>query len=499
MIFDLNEVSPGVKYQGYDVCIAGAGVAGITLATDLAAHGRRVLLLEAGGFEFTDTSQKIYYGNNVGRPYFRLHEARLRYLGGTSNHWNGWCRPLDDWDYKNHDHIPHSGWPIAKNELDRFLERASHILEISPQYSDQVIRNSANTFTQIEFQRSPPVRFKNKYHRKLRDSKQIDVFLNANLVDIRLAEMKNRVVELRCANYLEPSPLYTFAGKTFVLAMGGIENPRMLLNFQRQLPTGIGNSRDIVGRYFMDHFHVLGGYYTTKREVWPFSNNKENYLAITPVLMAQQKIANAGLRIGPITGPDSDSSIFSHAKQRFVCAEDIIRDFISNFYDVWCPTNVYIGGYVQVASEQVPNRNSRVFLSNDVDRFGLRQVALDWQITDIDRRTIKNSVIAFGRYLAERKYGNVKLKSWLLDDAEPVPGVGEDEWLGAAWHHMGTTRMASNSAEGVVDENSRVFGQDNLFIAGSSVFPTSGHANPTLTIVQLTLRLSEHLHKRLST
>ena len=99
MIFNLNEVLPDKDHRGYDICIVGAGVAGITLALDLAARGRRVLLLEAGDIFLTDESQNIYIGENIGRPYFDLAASRLRYLGGTSNHWSGWCRPLDAWDF----------------------------------------------------------------------------------------------------------------------------------------------------------------------------------------------------------------------------------------------------------------------------------------------------------------------------------------------------------------------------------------------------------------
>ena len=121
MIFDLNTHQPEDVHRGYGVCIAGAGVAGITLALQLAARGHRVLLLEAGGLEFSDESQNVYKGRSTGRPYFELDEARLQYLGGISNHWSGWCRPLDAYDFEKHHQVPQSGWPIDKSELDSYL------------------------------------------------------------------------------------------------------------------------------------------------------------------------------------------------------------------------------------------------------------------------------------------------------------------------------------------------------------------------------------------
>ena len=349
-------------------------------------------------------------------------------------------------------------------------------------------------FSQIEFQFSPPVRFSEKYQQALKDSTNIDLFLNANLVDIRLTEMNDRVTELHCANYTDSSLRYVFSGERYVLAMGGIENARMLLNFNSQMSTGIGNKHDLVGRYFMEHFHALGGHYVTQRDIWPFTDIK-TYMAPSSEFMMKNKTANAGLRIGPITGPLP--GLYNRLKKRVICDEDIILDFVRNFYDFWCPTQSFVGGFIQIACEQVPNRDSRVMLTDKMDRFGLKRVELDWQITDLDRHTIKQTIIALGRYFAVQKIGNIKLSNWLLDDnaptPTPVPGVGEDEWHGAGWHHMGTTRMASTAEKGVVDKHCRVFGVNNLYIAGSSVFPTGGHANPTLSIVQLTLRLSEHL------
>ncbi len=490
MIYDLNTTQLDKINGGYDVCIAGGGVAGITRAIKLAEQGRRILLLEAGGWEYTEDSQKVYQGENVGRSYYELDEVRLRFLGGTSNHWEGKCRPLDALDFEARSYIPDSGWPFDKSELDPYLEGACEIFEIPTDFHDEPLDGSEKMFDAIKFQWSPPVRFGEKYGDALKASHNIDLFLNANLVDMRLDDNARHVDSVLCANYVEPTKHFTFSSKIYVMALGAIENPRMLLNFRHQMPGGIGNKHDLVGRYFMEHFAALGGYYVTDEDVWPFGQ-EEIFFAASPKLTNQRGIAHARLQVGPLFVPGE--SIYDQVKHRVVCSEDIVRDFIRNFKEVWCPVSVYIGGYLHIVSEQIPNRDSRVTLSDQMDHFGLNRTKLDWRITEQDRRTLKQIVAAFGAYMVDRNFGNVKLVDWMLDDKMPVPSVGQDEWHGAGYHHMGTTRMANTPSKGVVDKNCRVFGTDNLFIAGSSVFPTSGHANPTFTIVQLTLRLSEHL------
>ena len=493
-IFDLNRVTPPPS-QTYEICIAGGGVAGITLATDLASRGRRVLLLEAGGLDFTEESQEVYRGEIVGRSYFPLTEARLRFFGGSSNHWGGMCRPLDAHDFERHDHIPFSGWPLARSALDPYLDHACALLDISPVFQDIELPGSESELALADFHFSrPPARFGDMFLNELQTSGHIDVFLNANLVNVVLNELNGNVAAFQCANYTDSSALHSFTARRFVLALGGIENPRILLNSRSQMLEGIGNRHDLVGRFFMEHPHVLGGILVTNGAAWRLG---PAIFAPTGKLMHDRRIANAGVRIWP--SPDaSETSLMGeikHGAKRLVCGNDAVADFVRSFHEFHCPYD--LGVEIHVACEQVPNPDSRVLLSEEVDRFGLRRGALDWQITALDRRTISEMLIALGSYLARYELGNIKLVDWLLDETQPVPGVGEDDWLGGGWHHMGTTRMAASAEQGVVDRDCRVFGLDNLYIAGSSVFPTGGHANPTLTIVQLALRLSDHLDRAL--
>jgi hypothetical protein len=250
----------------------------------------------------------------------------------------------------------------------------------------------------------------------------------------------------------------------------------------------------------MEHFHAHSGFYVANTQTWPFGE-RDVFLSPSRALMDGERIANAGLRVAPIKKERPPAGAVKYRVKRLLCANDVIKDFAQSIESFKCPIDpppFNDAGFLRVAGEQAPNRNSRVLLTEDTDRFGLRRAALDWRASDVDRRTIKIMMTAFSRYLALDEYGNVKFEEWLLDDGRPIPGVDEDGWLGAGWHHMGTTRMATSPEEGVVDSNCKVFDTSNLYIAGSSVFPTGGHANPTLSIVQITLRLCDHLDRMLA-
>jgi choline dehydrogenase-like flavoprotein len=151
--------------------------------------------------------------------------------------------------------------------------------------------------------------------------------------------------------------------------------------------------------------------------------------------------------------------------------------------------------WFKTASEQSPDPASRIKLGQDLDRFGKRRVAVNWQLNALDKYTLKQSALQAGRIMAVNDLGRVRLPEWLLDSGLAFPGLSKDEVAG--YHHMGTTRMADSPERGVVDKNHQVFGIDNLYMGGSSVFTTSGHTNPTFTVVQLSLRLADHLDTRI--
>src|SRR5882762_6844211 len=140
--------------------------------------------------------------------------------------------------------------------------------------------------------------------------------------------------------------------------------------------------------------------------------------------------------------------------------------------------------------EQSPNPNSRIQLDHERDELGVPRATLDWQLSSIDKRSIRKLHEVIGEEVGRSELGRVRLMDWLQEETNEWPST-----LGGGWHHMGTTRMTDDPKDGVVDANCKVFGIQNLYMAGSSCFPTSGSANPTLTLLALTFRLSEHLKK----
>ena len=504
MIIDLNDVD-GDPFADrvFDVCICGAGVAGITLAQKLSSK-LDVLLLEGGGLEYSVESQNIYRGEIVGRPSYPLETARLRYFGGTSNHWAGWCHPLDESDFLKKLYLKYSGWPIRRGDLDPYLTEAGAVLDLTEDRADQASAYEegqlgfdilqANDFRRVGFKWSPPTRFGEKFRDDIEHSSNVTCFLNANVVDVSLHANLTRVSDFEVRDMTGKS--YRATAKTFIVAAGGIENPRVLLNANRQIPAGIGNENDLVGRFFADHHVLKVGRFILEDDArervasrhWNNESRKNDwYFAPTPEFMEREQILNFGLVVVPDREPSSGLSFKKHLSS-LVCKSEWSQSKMDQWRDtpMWCPG----GGFLRMVSEQSPNPLSRVTLGSDTDRFGVRRSVLDWRHSDIDLRTIQRAVIRLGEVLAKKELGRVQVDNWLLQDQLSVP----DTERTGGWHHMCTTRMASNKSEGVVDENLRVFGTDNLFIGGSSVFATTGHDCPTISIVQLALRLADHIN-----
>jgi len=500
MFIDLNEVDGAAVDKLYDICICGAGVAGITLALELAERFR-VILLEGGGMQVSAESQRLYQGEIAGRDYFDLAATRLRCLGGSSNHWAGWCRPLDAHDFESKPHHEFSGWPIGHEDLKPHLERACDILDIPwPAEADtthpDAIRSQidrSDDLQAIDFWWSAPTRVGAKYEQTIRSNPNLTCLLHANLTDIRLRGDGLAVESFEVRDY-SGKPVSIRADR-FILATGGIENPRVLLNCNSQLPDGIGNSEGLVGRFFTEHPHHLVGNFILEdhireqlAESWVDYWSSLRFFSPTPAFMTRERILNFGLRFIP--SQTSLTGGVRGALKDLVCRAAVLEstaEWVSG-EDVNC-----FDGAIRIAFEQALNIDSRVRLSGKTDRFGRRRALLDWQLGPLDRRTIRAAALRFGEVFALSGLGRLKVEDWILSDEAEFPGIGEDETAGH--HHMCTTRMGTTPQDGVVDSTQKVFGLDNFYIAGSSVFSTAGHANPTFTIVQMSLRLAKHLKR----
>lgn len=535
MITDLERDSLPEQMSA-DICIVGGGPAGISLALELSGSGREVILLESGGDNYDTRTQALYEGENIGRDYYQLRYDRIRCLGGTTHHWGGWCVPLAPSDLEARDWVPYSGWPIAWEELAKHYDRAQELCELDrldydpaawlePRFpllrlNETLLENYLYKWSPAD-QSRPPTHFGKVYRDALEAAKTIQVVLHANVVDIDCNEAVSRVREIT-ARTLDGRQLRV-AAKAFVLAAGGLENPRLLLSANRQAPAGLGNDNDLVGRFFMEHMEGILGHIIIGRSAdarWLASYEKrllENErmnvsAAIRTTLAAQQerRILNAGLVLR--SRVDENSGYVS--AKRLVTSlldgrqTDFARDVGNVLTDLdeiarWIyhrqqgthydfpvtsdPAKIYVN------AEQAPNPDSRVLLTDERDELGMRRLALDWKLGETDKRTLLKSIQLFAEEIARITNMRVKVKDWLFGDDASLP---EDEIFGGH-HHMGTTRMAESPGSGVVDGDCRVFGIDNLYVAGSSVFPTVGYANPTLTIIALAVRLASHLDARL--
>jgi choline dehydrogenase-like flavoprotein len=462
----------------FDYCIIGTGPAGITCALSLAKNGTRVVLLEGGEREYTERSQNLYRGQIVGDPYFPLDELRLRYFGGTSNHWGGLCRTLDAFDFEAKGAFQDTKWPIAKDDLDPYFQPAADILEIPDLPGDQPIVGSG--FNHIHFLQSPPVLFAEKFGERLEADAGIFLLFDANVTSL---ETNGESITGAQIVDSDGNRRRVQAGR-YILATGGIENNRLLLWSNIQTNGQVVKAGNTLGKYWTEHptftlgeAILNGDFPSVSREL------STAFFAPTPDTIIKEGILNCGLFVNLVphegakkiiadvacVAPDLGKWALNQLGKRLICVVQI-----------------------RAAWEQEPRAVNRIELSDERDALGIPRPRLHWQKGETDLRTPQITARRFGEYMARSKIGRLRLNPWVLGEGD-MPG--DDNYGGFPYfgHHIGGTRMAASAEHGVVDSNCKVFGQTNLYIAGSSVFASGGHANPTLTIVQLALRLVDHL------
>lgn len=458
----------------FDCCVVGTGPAGATLAAQLARGGRTVVLLEGGAREYTESSQALYRGKTYGDPYYDLNVGRLRYFGGTSNHWAGWCRPLDEIDFAKKDYLPIAHWPISKGDLDPYLDATNEILGIERLPDDVPVADGG--VKQVDFVFSS-VNFSDKYYAEFVAAESVALALEANV--LRLETDGTMITGVVVADNAGTEK--TVRARDYVLAAGGIENSRILL-WSNEVANGqVVRQPATLGRYWMEHPNFTIGDGILDRRVVADGEEIAIY-APTTETMLREEVLNCGLRFQPVAYTGGKKLVSDIA---CVAPGLAVRLFELLNRDLVC------GARLRAAWEQEPRAENHVALSNEVDRFGIPRPALYWEKTALDVKTVRSTALRLGEYFARADLGRLRLDDWVLGEGDfPSP----DEYGGH--HHMGGTRMADSPEFGIVDRDCRVFGQENLFVAGSSVYPTGGHANPTFTIIQLALRLADHLATR---
>lgn len=459
-----------------DFCVVGSGPAGMTVALELERYGRSVILLEGGGLNQSDESQDIYKGDVIGDHYVELDSARLRYLGGTSGHWDGQCIPLGEIDFQKKEGFEDAHWPIEKKDLDPFLEKALSVLEIPPP-RNEIVLDSEFGIKEPSASRSR-VRFGEKYRERLNSSKNITYVTNANLRGLETDGQ--HVLGANATNFAGQSA--NVKAKHFILAMGGIENSRMLLWCNNQTKGKIVDPRTPLGRYWMEHPAFRVGHALVDLKMTNFDYNiPTRHIGLTDAVKRKLSILDCRIVLTEISSKGGTKALLKD----LLCVAPKVGQWAASL----AGKNLVCGASLSAEWEQEPIWNNHVKLSETKrDRFGIPLTELHWKKTDRDLATLQKSLSHFNDYLMARNHGRIKLDDWVFGK-DGYPASGED----VSYHHMGGTRMAHTVKNGVVDSNCRVFGQGNLYVAGSSVFPSGGAANPTLTIVQLSLRLAEHL------
>jgi choline dehydrogenase-like flavoprotein len=510
----------------------GAGAAGIALGMELSAQPFRVLLLESGGLEPDGDTQDLHDGRSVGLPYFPLAAARLRYFGGSTNHWSGVCAPFTEADFAPRDWIPYSGWPVAKSAIDPYYTRALPISQLehnqwTPEFwaepDKPVLPFMGDRVVTRVLQRAWPqgrrLLFGQVYRDRIVQAANVTACLHSNALRIDTNDSGRAVTRLQVATLA--GNRFSVAAKHYVLASGGIENARLLLLSAATQPTGIGNQQGLVGRFFLEHPQCVAARVRPSNPYLPirlyqFHRVKGTFMSggleLSEAVRRRERLVTVSLDIDPVydevyarawasAGMVSLRHLFTRLRRGDV--PDDVGTHLGNVVGDLDDVAVSAYGKVRFGNDYpldelkliatidpAPNPDSRITLGTDLDRLGQRRVKLDWRLSPIDKHSVRRTVELLAMELGQAGLGRLQV---VIDES---PTSWPTDLVGA-WHHIGTTRMSHDPKLGVVDANCRVHGMSNLFIAGSSVFPTAGSGSPTLLIVALALRLADHLKGQL--
>lgn len=464
MFFDALDESTSMDHAA-EIAIVGSGPVGITLAKKLSKRFS-VILIEAGGYKNSSIAKASLKGTVSGIPY-PIADIRARMFGGSSSLWAGYCAQFDREDFEPCPWVPYSGWPICPDEVLNYYQEAADILHVKdacfnpnklksvklehirPNFSD-------NFQTYVWRFGEKKADFAAENLKILTKMSDVKTLLNACVTNVHLSKQQNSSVE-----YLEVSTTNGRKGKVkaklFILATGGIETPRLLLSSNKQNKHGAANKSGKVGRFFMEHPHVT---------IEGIKINDNATLDEWTKVIRTVK----GQNFTPCLGIN-----YSHRKQTN------ILNTRAHFY--YSPdTLVDDTPKVGLFFEQAPNPNSKISLTKEVDQLGVPLVDLNWNLTALDTHSFK---------IAAKEVADELIR---LKLASQTSEIGFSKEILYSNHQLGTTRMSKEPKDGVVDSNCKAHDLKNLYIVGGSVFPTVSWANPTMTVLALTLRLADHIN-----
>jgi choline dehydrogenase-like flavoprotein len=511
--------------QGFDACIVGAGIAGLTCASSLQGFGWKVLVVEAGGMEDEARSQSLYdaEADFVVERNTGVADGRFRVYGGSGTRWGGQVLPLADAELSVTTGDGGNPSPMSAEALAPHTAKIEKMLGLGSAPFDASCYALAGrrpldidpAVFSVRFAKWLPWRNRNigrTLEPALRQDKAVVVLLHANAVEIVLEESRRSVRGIRIRSY--GGREITVSAAWYVLAAGTIEVCRLLLCSRAQMTCGVGNQNDLVGRGFMDHVLLRAGVIApTDRKVLlhgirPFYLDgvlRTPRFELTPAARADHGCLSGYAEIAFEAPP---GSVFDKlrtllheyqsegrkalSKSPFwpVMRElpDVLAGFIAQSALGLRPLPARSAPVIHLCSEQPPRSASRIYLARERDAIGMRKVVIDWSIGADENRTLSVLGRLFEEQLGKSNAGTVQ---WI--DGFSPHGGGRPPQMGDQYHHLGGTRMNAAERDGVVDLDCRVHGVENLYIASGSTFPCGGCSNPTFTIMALSVRLAEHL------
>jgi choline dehydrogenase-like flavoprotein len=523
VIIDLRETN-GPAELSCDVCIVGSGAAGLTIASELLHSSLKVVLVESGGLEHEPATQALYEVDISGLPHPGATEGRFRICGGSTTKWGGQALPLTPIDFERRDWVRHSGWPISFDELIPYYSRACRFLLLDDLNFDTDLFVHLRTRPPgLDPQRlryhfskwSPKPSVREHYLSAIGRSDDCTLLLHANVTDIVLDGNLNRIRTINVRSLDGRSA--KLSARSFVLCVGGIETARLLLANSRQHPSGLGNEHDLVGRFFQDHPSAMIGFLKTHNPARAqallnvFHKRGLKYsVRCTATPQWQKEHQTLNVSMGTTFVPND--TVLQDMKDAYAAIHNrrfrgetfrkllrVARRPSAAILPAWhflVQGRSFAPGartLIGVTSEQEPNPESRILLADRTDALGIRRTNVRWQLTELTRHTIQQFAGLLREQFQRAGIGEIQLEPWVRDDSSKWR-----EHISDQFHHIGTARMHDSPHRGVVDRNCRVHGVANLYIGSSAVFPTSGHSNPTLTIIALCMRLADRLRAELA-
>ncbi|MEM7527803.1 MAG: GMC family oxidoreductase [Pseudomonadota bacterium] len=516
MIEDGRSIPRGTEIE-CDICIVGAGIAGLAMAEALEPSGARIVLLESGGLEPGSADPSFNTGTSNDNSYpFEL--SRTRGLGGTSALWTGVCIPLDASDFEPRNWLPHSGWPIGLDTVEPFYPQASAFFGL-PEEHPLERELDASRFASASLKPKPLLYAERKvlgplHEPVLKRTENVRCILNATVTGLAPDAAHRSVTRIDVGH---EGGAFSVAPRIVVLATGGIENARILLNAAAAEGGGIFNPHDVLGRYHMEHPIRIAA-------VLPLNGQSRDARLFSDVVPRDGVISHGTLGL-PREIRDREGLLDLHLRfYRYSLREAHtavvrgkalaeagptlagVKQYLAEHaaalpgvvapYLAWHAMNKLFHsapfGHARMTAlfEQEPDPENRITLSGIRDGLGIPLPHLHYRESAFMAESHRRSLALLRDALLAQGFGKLEFQEEALAHLRPYDKHG--------LHPMGSTRMADDPKQGVVDAECKMHGIENLFVTGSSVFPTGGAANPTLTIVALAFRLADRLRASLA-